>query len=184
MFGKIDRRVVPALALGAVVLAALGTAAMADRGPGRGEGAALLIQRFDAMDADKDGKLTQAEIDAFRAARFAAADANGDGALDKDELAALRLQEMQARAGDQAVKMLERMDADGDGKLSAAEMPGEGAGGRLFAQADADKDGAISKTEAEAALTRLADRMEKHRGKGHGGPGWRWGQDDAQGAEN
>lgn len=184
MFGQMDRRMAAALALGAVALVALGTAAMADRGPGRDEGAALLMQRFDAMDADKDGKLTQAEIDAFRAARFAAADTNGDGAIDKDELAALRLQEMQARAGNQAARMLDRMDGNGDGKLSASEMPGEGMGAQLFARADSDKDGAISKAEAEAAMTKLAGRMEKHRGKGHGGPGWWWGQGDAQGAEN
>jgi hypothetical protein len=175
-----DRRTTSVLALAAVALAVLSTAALADRGPGKGEGPAeMFLQRFDAMDADKDGKLTQAEIDAWRAARFAAADANKDGALDKDELAALRLAEMQARAGEQAGRMMERLDKSGDGKLSAEEMPGAAGGGRLFARADADGDGAVSKAEAEAALTRLAGRMEGHRGKGHGhGPAWWWGGSD------
>jgi len=42
------------------------------------------------MDANKDGALTRAEIEAGAAVRFKKADANGDGALSKAELDALR----------------------------------------------------------------------------------------------
>lgn len=182
---KLDRRMTSALALAAVAAAALATAALADRGPGAGQGPArMLMQRFDAMDADKDGKLTEAEIAAYRAARFAAADADKDGALDQDELAAFRLQEMQARAEDQAARMIERLDDGKDGKLSATEMPGMAGEGRMFARADADKDGAVSKDEMGAAFARMAGKMQEHRGRAGDGPGrgWWWGMGDDQGS--
>jgi Ca2+-binding EF-hand superfamily protein len=41
---------------------------------------------FRALDADKDGKVTQAELRPFAEAMFRARDANGDNALTQDEL--------------------------------------------------------------------------------------------------
>ncbi|MES2549753.1 MAG: hypothetical protein V4630_08665, partial [Pseudomonadota bacterium] len=86
-----------AIAALAVMGALLGTAALAEKGgmgmgmgmdmDGEGRGA-MLTQMFDTMDADKDGKLTLAELEAHRTAEFAAADTNGDGALSADELSA------------------------------------------------------------------------------------------------
>lgn len=164
-----NRVMIAGLAVAAIAAAALSTAAMAERGEKRGPGRAadMLMQRFDAMDADKDGKVTTAEIEAYRVAQFAAADANGDGLLDKDELAAVRLGQMRGRADDQAARMIEKMDDSGDGKLAMTEMPEMAAGKPLFDRADTDGDGAISKVEAEAALA----FMMKHRGKGHWGNG-------------
>jgi len=42
------------------------------------------------MDANKDGKVTQAEIDAFETARAAEIDANHDGKITADEVQAFR----------------------------------------------------------------------------------------------
>jgi Ca2+-binding EF-hand superfamily protein len=160
----IRRGMIAGLSLAAIAVVAVSTVAMAERGEKRAPGKAseMLLQRFDTMDTDKDGKVTVAEIEAFRVARFAAADVNGDGLLDKDELAAFRLEEMQARADAQAARMIERMDGSGDGKLAADEMPGMTGGKPLFDRVDTDGDGAISKAEAEAALAFMMD----HRGKG------------------
>lgn len=168
---KADRRLIAALSVAAVAAAVLTTAALADRGPamGRGGPAAMLIERFDAIDADKDGKITPAELADWRKARFEAADADKNGRLDQDELAAFRLQAMQERAGAQAGMLLERFDADGDGALSATEMPGSPGDGAGFARVDADGDGAVSKAEVDEALA----FMSRHHGRGHGA---RWGE--------
>lgn len=81
--------------------------------------------RFNAMDADKDGAVTLAEMQAAphpmrggadgkpgRGDRFARLDADGDSRVSKDEFA----------AGHQ--KMFERMDRNGDGKIERDEMRG------------------------------------------------------------
>jgi Ca2+-binding EF-hand superfamily protein len=156
-----------AIAALAVMGALLGTAALAEKGEmgmgmGGGEGrGAMLTQMFDTLDADSDGKVTLAEMEAHRKAEFAAADTNGDGSLSAEELAAHQLARMQERMGDRAARMIENMDDDGNGSLSEAEM-GEGPGERHFARLDTDNDGAISKAEAEAA-------MQHRKKRGHGG---------------
>ena len=154
----------------------LGTAALAEMGPGgmgpghggpEGRGA-MLLDLFDTIDADKDGKITLEELEAHRKAEFTAADTNGDGALDAQELAAQELARFQAKMAERAQTMLDNMDNDGNGSLSEDELP-EGPGQRHFARIDTDNDGAISKEEAEAAM-----QHRKKRGHGWGG----MGQDD------
>lgn len=133
---------------------------MGDGMGGEGRGG-MLTQMFDAIDADSDGKVTLAELQAHRKAEFAAADTNGDGALSPEELSAHQMAKMQARMAERTQAMLDNMDNDGNGSLSEDEM-GQGPGERHFARLDTDNDGAISKAEAEAAM--------EHRGKRrHGG---------------
>jgi EF hand len=147
----------------ALLGAALGSAAMADRGMmgmGGGEGrGAMMLDQFDAIDADKDGKITQDEIAAHRAAEFAAADTNADGALSADELQAQMLARMLAR---HSARMIENMDDDGNGALSLAEMDAGPMADR-FARIDSDNDGAISKAEAEAMVEKMGKRREGRR---------------------
>ena len=167
------------LALAGVTAAVLATALpgviQAEVGPD-GQGPAHLMDRFDAIDADKDGKVTEAEIEAFRAARFAAADIDKSGSLSAEELSAMQMQEMQSRMGQRAARMIERLDGDADGQLSAAEFAEMGKAKSQFERADADGDGAISKAEAEAAVQKMADRGGKHGKRGHDGhgKGWWW----------
>jgi Ca2+-binding EF-hand superfamily protein len=136
---------------------------LAERGPGGGERAMFL---FDQLDADKDGKVTEAEIEASRTARVTAADSNGDGLMSADELAAMQLAEMSERAKARATEMIARMDSDGDGLLSAAEMAAGPGQGKMFDRIDADGDGAITREEADAAAKKMAerggDRKRKH----------------------
>lgn len=143
--------------------------ALAERGPRDG---GLPMFMFDQLDADKDGKVTAAEIAANRAARVKAADANGDGMMSADELAAMQLAEMTERAKAKAGEMVTRLDSDGDGLLSVAEMAARPGPAKFFDRIDTDGDGAISREEADAAATRMAD----HRGdRGH-----KRGEDDAE----
>jgi hypothetical protein len=170
---KMSRQTKTALALVVLAGGLFATAVLAEKGPGGmgdhdgmggmgGMGAgrgAMLLQEFDTIDADKDGKITAAEIEAHRLARFAAADTNSDGVLSADELSAFQMAQMAERMAEHTTRMLQWMDTDGDGALSATEMPGGEAPGRL-ARLDTDGDGAISKAEAEAAGE---GRMKKHR---------------------
>ncbi|MDP3195018.1 EF-hand domain-containing protein [Tabrizicola sp.] len=146
--------------------ALIGSVALAqNKGMGGGMGVegrgAMLTEMFDAIDADSDGKVTLAELEAHRKAEFAAADTNGDGALSPEELSAHQMARIQARMAERTQAMIDNMDNDGNGSLSEDEM-GQGPGERHFARLDTDNDGAISKAEAEEA--------RQHRGKrGHGG---------------
>ena len=159
-----------AIAALAVIGALLGTAALAQKGemgmggPGEGRGA-MLTEMFDTMDADKDGKLTYAEMEAHRKAEFAAADTNGDGVLSPEELSARALARFQEKLGERTQGMLDTMDNDGNGSLSEAEM-GEGPGMRNFARIDADNDGFVTRDEIQAG-------MKHHKKRGHG-----WGMGD------
>ena len=154
------------VAMLALMGAAFGSAAMADRGMGMGMGGgegrgAMMLDQFDTIDADKDGKITQEELAAHRTAEFAAADTNSDGSLSAEELQAHMLAQMLAR---QSARMIDNLDNDGNGSLSAEEM-GEGPMAANFARIDTDNNGAISKAEAEAVAERMGKRGE---GRRHG----------------
>jgi Ca2+-binding EF-hand superfamily protein len=125
-----------------------------------------MFLNFDEIDADKDGKITAAELEAHRAARFAAADANKDGSLSAEELVAMHEAARAERQLARSTDMIARFDANGDGLLSADEMPQPGEGKGMFDRIDTDKDGAISKAEADAAKEQM--REGRGHGKGHG----------------
>ena len=71
-----------------------------------------------AADLDGNGEVTRAEFMAAGDARFAAADTNFDGQLSRDEMKTLRDNERT----EQARKRFSKMDGNGDGVVSEAEM--------------------------------------------------------------
>ena len=150
------------LGLSVVALAAalFATASVADN-MGRGMGPEM---GFASADANKDGKITQAEFDAWKANRVTGLDADKDGLLTASELSAGALAQMTARAETMATRMIERHDANADGKLSAEELASGPTPG--FAMLDANGDGAIDQAELQA-------RHGGHEGqkgrRGHGG---------------
>lgn len=148
------------LALTAVLATPVAALAQADdmQGPGP-----MRMLDFDLIDADKDGKITSAEFDAFRAAEFIKADTNADGQVNAQELAAKHMADMSARAEDMAGKMIERMDGNADGQLSADEMAQGPRAPTLFEKADADDDGAVSKDEIEAMQSKMKGHGKHHR---------------------
>jgi Ca2+-binding EF-hand superfamily protein len=121
----------------------VGTRSFADSrgiGPegGHGHWGRGMIQE---MDANKDGKVTQAEIEAFQAARAAEIDADKDGKITADEIQAFREKQ---RAKREAEK-LARMDANGDGSVSVQEY--EAAQTWRLARMDRNGDGTIDEQD-------------------------------------
>jgi len=155
--------------------AVVGVAASHDKsGMGRhmdgfmGERGAMMP--FEEIDADSDGKITAAELKAHADARFGAADTNGDGLLDADEMQARMLAQAATRMQERSARMIEMMDSDADGKLSAAELQAGPRKGdrfeRMMSRLDTDEDGAISRAEMDAAKARRAEHRDG-RGDGH-----------------
>ena len=135
---------------------------------------------FAAADANKDGKVTQDEFNAWRTATVEGIDTDKDGKISVDELAAMHLKQMQAAANDMATRMVKALDTDGDGKLSAAELIARPMPMDAFTMADTNKDGVVDQAEADAAaqmMQRGGDgmmgehdgQMGGHQGRHHKG---------------
>ena len=121
---------------------------------------------FETLDTDGDGAISVEEFRAHQAAHFAERDANGDGALDSDEL----VDAMTERARERATMMIQRMltwhDANGDGMLGQDEMPGDGLAGMML-RLDADGDGRVTAEEFD----KIRAGMERRAQRGQGGQG-------------
>ncbi len=160
------QRTLTLLTIAAISVAALSVAGLAQEPHGKA------MFPFDTVDADKDGKVTTAEFDAFHAAKATAMDANADGKLSVDELTAAHLAWMTERATSMATDMVENLDTDGDNALSAAEIASRPMPAMMFEKADADGDGAVTKIEVDAFRDLMVDRKgARHGGQGHGRDG-------------
>lgn len=165
-------RMALALATMTVSLAAmpaLASETARDGARGEARGAAMM---FDRLDADGDGVITRAEIEAARLARAAEMDADGDGTITREEFVAWHAARAAERAERRAGRMFDRVagpDAEG---IAPEQMLREGRIDRMFARLDTDGDGAISREEFEAGAARMRDRRgemrERHRGEGQG----------------
>jgi len=120
---------------------------------------------FEDMDTNKDGKITQDEIQAGQdkriEERFARFDKNSDGVITKDEIPEMPANSPRARF----MPDMSKLDKNGDGKISKeefAEMNKDGAK-EMFTRLDKNGDGAITKEEMEAARAQFR--------QGRGGPG-------------
>ncbi|WP_259991832.1 EF-hand domain-containing protein [Sulfitobacter sp. S190] len=127
--------------------AAIVAGLLASHADAREDKPARAAAMFERLDANSDGKLSLAEIEARSAERFARADANNDGALSIEELRAAG----DARRAKRADRMMQRLDANDDGSLTRAEMEARRNPAEMLARLDTDKDGALSAEEfAEA----------------------------------
>jgi hypothetical protein len=102
------------------------------------EGGGGMLERLKMADANKDGSITRAEMNAARAATFARMDRNGDGFITADE----------------RQQMADAAAAKGKGK------GGAGRGDRGGAGADANNDGKVSREEFLASPMRGFDRLD------------------------
>ncbi len=126
-------------------------------GGGRGPS---LIERFDT---DRDGKLTQAEIDQARSDRLARFDTDGDGRLSLKEFEALWLDHMRERM----VDSFQYLDNDGDGALTNQEYLDPFAS--IVAYKDKNNDGALELGELSrrSGHARRHGRERQHRSERH-----------------
>ena len=122
-----------------------GSAVMAENGQQRGG----QHFKFEEVDANSDGKLTQDEMIAHMQARFSASDANNDGQVSEDELRAHMESEMRKKIDRRVSRMMLHHDDNEDGMLNMDEMKPKRMG-KMMKRMDADGDGAISKAEFEA----------------------------------
>jgi Ca2+-binding EF-hand superfamily protein len=95
------------------------------------------------MDADKDGTVTRAEIDAHEAARAAEIDADKNGTITAEELIAHHEKMRQQRMAER----LKAMDQNGDGTVSLDEY--EAAQTWRMARLDRNGDGKIEPDEMQ-----------------------------------
>ena len=113
-------------------------------------------------DANKDGVLTRAELDAGLAPEFAAADSNHDGKLDTAEITAVN----EARWKSDGSRTSPLQDWNLDGIIDEREFGTEMRS--LFDLIDLNHDGVISKEEFSPPQQ---ERSGSRAGRGPGGPG-------------
>ena len=89
-------------------------------------------------DADGDGSVTQAEIDAFLAEQVRSADADADGSLALAEFETVFAEQTRPRM----VDAFQALDEDGDGQITTAEI--DGRFGSIVERLDRNGDGALS----------------------------------------
>ena len=92
-------------------------------------------------DSDADGAVSQAEVDAFRAAQVGAADVSGEGNLSLEEFETVYAQLIRS----QMVDAFQNLDEDGDASITPAELDAQLSG--VVEQMDQDGDGALSPTD-------------------------------------
>lgn len=131
----------------------------------RAQASAKANERFDRMDANKDGKLDAADRAARQAQMFDKIDTDKNGSISRAEFDAHHAQMGQQRGqrmgkhhrggrnmGDEAggrMAMMGRADANGDRALSREEFVNTGLA--RFDRMDANKDGTVTVAERQAA---------------------------------
>ncbi len=122
-----------------------------------------------ALDANQDGSLSTDEL-SVAGAVLRKLDRNGDGNLTRDEVMPPRPDQPAGPAGgDDLVTTLFSFDENQDGKLSKSEVPERMQG--IFARADANGDGLLTKDEITKATASQDQRRNAGGREGRGGPG-------------
>ncbi len=149
--------------LAGIIGLGLAGAAIAQQRPGghhgpRGEGGFAAGEAFARADANNDGRVTLDEGRVWLQARFAEADADRDGGVSLDEMVAFMQarrpagrpapnEQMQARMREGLARGFRFVDANGDGKVTMAELTPVAEA--MFRAADRNADGALTREEAQ-----------------------------------
>ncbi len=150
---------VAAVALASVALLG-GVAVMAEAGPGKhgGVGKGFALLKIQQADLDGDGVITREELKKARQQRFAGMDADKDGKVSIAELDAAIMKRLERRKVRMRYRLLGRLDANGDGVIGKDEFMRVGM--PLFNRLDADGDGKV--TRQEMARMRQMGGMRRH----------------------
>lgn len=187
---KKTRMIAMAAAASLLTLGGLAGLASADMGEGmmgRGHGmmGRHLMERYDA---DKDGKVTQAEIDKSRQERLAEFDADKNGTLSLEEFKLLWLKSR----NEMMVREFQFFDKDGNGVVTIEEY--QAPMSDLVTRRDVNNDGALGPEDQRVQRLRRGDGpawgkgMGEGHGMGHGrgnceGHGWGQSDDESESAE-
>lgn len=140
-------------ALAATLVFGAPTMSFAQGGGGQG-----MAERFQALDADGDGRLSADEAAEWRETVFVTMDADDDGRLTREEYMAVQFG--QGADPEQRGPRFEERQAEKDAAFTAMDEEGDGfvtreqflaAGARNFSEADADGDGYVTLPEFIAA---------------------------------
>jgi monoamine oxidase len=134
----------PTLAHGGKRYQGANFSAMGHRGP----------QLFERFDTDKDGAVTQSEIDAANAGSMTRFDSNKDGKLSLEEYEALWMEKMRERM----VSSFQRLDRDGDAIVTVEEFSKPML--NIVTWVDSDGDGKVTRQE----MKKMHKRGGHHRG--------------------
>ncbi|EFL88450.1 EF-hand domain-containing protein [Ahrensia sp. R2A130] len=104
-------------------------------------GGRAMMQFLRQADTDNDRALTQGELDAFIAKQVSAADTNDDGDLTVEEFKTVYAELMKR----QTVRMFQRLDTDASGVITKAERDERFAG--LVERMDRNGDGKLSRED-------------------------------------
>jgi Ca2+-binding EF-hand superfamily protein len=96
---------------------------------------ARMTELFDRLDADKNGELSQEELNGF--------------------FRAVNEAQNQATGGVDVSRLVQNLDKNKDGKITADETDE-----KTFRNLDLNKDGAVTKEEAEQALKKIAEQSK------------------------
>ncbi len=128
------------------------------KGHGRHGGRGMMGQIMQQADADGDRAVTQEEIDTFRAGLVEGADASGEGDISLDEFEAIYLKLTRERM----VDVFQKLDADGDGAVTQAEMDSHF--GDLVERMDRNGDGKLDRDDRRGRGDR-GDKGQKRDGQ-------------------
>ena len=128
-----------------------------------------MVEKFDL---NGDSAISLAEIESHKSQMFSDADIDGSGGITFDEFNAFAEAEKARREAERRQRRFERLDANGDGTISADEHANVKPGRleRMFDLVDENNDGIITLEEREAAREAMGERRGKRR------PRWRRGE--------
>ena len=132
---------------------------MGGMGHGMGHGMGGPMQMMERYDADKDGKLSQAEIDQNRTSWHGEFDGDKNSSLSLDEFKALWLKARNA----EMVREFQYFDGDGNGQVTLGEYQQPMAS--MVENRDRNGDGMLSR---EDRRQRGEGRGKHGKGEGHG----------------
>lgn len=124
--------------VGAIALSGASLAQRAFGGPGFGMAGGIAAEILRDVDTDRNGRLTQAEIDGAVGGRYARFDTDKNGALSLEEFTGLFAEFTRPVT----VRAFQMLDADGDASLARAEA--DDRFGRVVQRFDRNDDGALS----------------------------------------